>query len=48
MKDFFLQLKEKFMRPAEDDDLEKADQYVEVNHTQNKDEHSKVIVRLSY
>ncbi len=45
MKDFFLQLKEKFMRPAEDDDLEKADQYVEVNHTQNKDEHSKVIVR---
>ncbi len=45
MKDFFLQLKEKFMRPNEDDDLEKADQYVEVDHAQNKDEHSKVMVR---
>ncbi|HLD72013.1 MAG TPA: cell division protein SepF [Candidatus Nanoarchaeia archaeon] len=45
MKDFFLQLKEKFMRPTEDDDLDKADQYVEVDHAQNKDEHSKVIVR---
>lgn len=33
------------MRPADDDDLDKADQYVEVDHTQNKDEHSKVIVR---
>lgn len=45
MKDFFLQLKEKFMRPTEDDDLDKADQYVEVDHAQNKDEHSKVMVR---
>ena len=33
------------MRPTEDDDLDKADQYVEVDHAQNKDEHSKVIVR---
>lgn len=45
MKDFFLQLKEKFMRPAEDDSLDQADAYVEVNQNQNRDEHSKVMVR---
>ena len=45
MKDFFLQLKEKFSRPAEED-LEKEDTYVELGATSNKEEQqSKVIVR---
>src|SRR3989338_9458663 len=46
MKDFFLQLKEKFSRPAEEDNFEGKDDYVEVaNSGAPKEDKSKVIVR---
>lgn len=47
MKDFFLQLKDKFTKPVEEDDedLEQADNYVELGATPAKEEQSKVIVR---
>jgi len=46
MKDFFLNLKEKFTRPIEEEeDIEVADDYVELSTTSSKEEKSKVLVR---
>ncbi|MBU0470403.1 MAG: cell division protein SepF [Nanoarchaeota archaeon] len=46
MKDFLLQLKERFTRPAEEeDDSQEGENYVELGTTTKKDEKSKVIVR---
>ncbi|PIZ51873.1 hypothetical protein COY27_02200 [Candidatus Woesearchaeota archaeon CG_4_10_14_0_2_um_filter_33_13] len=47
MKDFFLQLKEKFSRPVEEEDLEQGDNYVELGNSSRKEEgqNTKVIVR---
>jgi SepF-like predicted cell division protein (DUF552 family) len=50
MKDFFLNMKEKFMRPAVDDDVEEYqsnnESYVEVGSEQQvKNDKSKVLVR---
>ncbi|MBT3814312.1 cell division protein SepF [Candidatus Woesearchaeota archaeon] len=46
MKDFFLQLKDKFAKPIEEDeDLEQTDTYVELGAAPSKDEQSKVLVR---
>ncbi|MBI2151206.1 cell division protein SepF [Candidatus Woesearchaeota archaeon] len=45
MKDFFLQLKEKFSRPSDDNALGAGESYVEVNSGSNKEEKAKVIVR---
>lgn len=47
MKDFFLQLKEKFTKPAEEDeDLDEApDDYVEVGSAAQKEDKSRVLVR---
>ena len=44
MKDFFLQLKEKFTKPAEDEYGE-GQNYVEVNSAAPKEDRSKVMVR---
>ena len=46
MKDFFLQLKDKFAKPIDDDEeLEQSDHYVELGAAQEKDEQTKVVVR---
>ncbi|MBS3124464.1 cell division protein SepF [Candidatus Woesearchaeota archaeon] len=45
MKDFFLQLKEKFSRPADDNMLGAGESYVEVDSGSSKEEKAKVIVR---
>ena len=46
MKDFFLQLKDKFAKPMEDEEeLEQSDHYVELGTAQEKDEQTKVVVR---
>ncbi|MBU0456743.1 MAG: cell division protein SepF [Nanoarchaeota archaeon] len=48
MKDFFLQLKEKFTRPTEEEeDFDRTDNYVELgaNASTTKEEKTKVIVR---
>ena len=46
MKDFFLQLKEKFAKPIEEEeDLEQVDEYVELDSTQSKEDKSHVVVR---
>ena len=46
MKDFFLQLKEKFAKPVEEEDLEQdSDEYLELGSTVQKEEKSKVLVR---
>ena len=44
MKDFFLQLKEKFFRPAEDES-DSGQSYVEVGPSSSKEEKSKILVR---
>lgn len=44
MKDFFLNLKEKFTRPADEDSSE-GEHYVELDSTPGKEEKSKVMVR---
>lgn len=43
MKDFFLHLKEKFTKPAEDEGL--GESYVEVDSGSGKEDKSKVLVR---
>jgi len=46
MKDFILQLREKFTKPIEEDeDMEQSDHYVELGSTPDKEEQSKVLVR---
>ncbi|MBT4805517.1 cell division protein SepF [Candidatus Woesearchaeota archaeon] len=46
MKDFFLQLKDKFAKPIEDEEeLEQSDHYVELGASSDKEEQSKVLVR---
>lgn len=46
MKDFFLQLKEIFTRPAEDEEeLEQGENYVEVGSAKGTDDKSRVLVR---
>ncbi|HLD00781.1 MAG TPA: cell division protein SepF [Candidatus Nanoarchaeia archaeon] len=47
MKDFFLQLKEKFSKPVEEEpEIERAEDYVELGSTSSqRDEKSKIIVR---
>ena len=46
MKDFFLQLKEKFAKPVEEEpEFEQSDDYLELGATPNKEEKSKVVVR---
>jgi len=44
MKDFFLQLKERFTRPAEDESMS-GESYVEVANSSNKEDKRKVTVR---
>ncbi|MBI4152361.1 cell division protein SepF [Candidatus Woesearchaeota archaeon] len=48
MKDFFLQLRERFLKPAEEEqtDVQSGEDYVELAHDQSgSDERSKVTVR---
>src|SRR3989344_4786268 len=47
MKDFFLQLKEKFSKPVEEEpEIERAEDYVELGSTSSqRDEKSKILVR---
>ncbi len=45
MKDFLLQLKERFTRPAEEEASEHDENYVQVSSGSQKDEKSKVVVR---
>ncbi len=46
MKDFLLQLREKFTKPVEDEEeFEENDSYVELGTTQTSEEKSKVLVR---
>jgi len=47
MKDFFLQLKEKFSKPVEEEDqhVEHTGDYVELESGSHKEERSKVMVR---
>jgi SepF-like predicted cell division protein (DUF552 family) len=47
MKDFFLQLKEKFSKPVEEeeDHIEPVDDYVELETASPKEEKSKIVVR---
>ncbi|PIN73970.1 hypothetical protein COV20_02550 [Candidatus Woesearchaeota archaeon CG10_big_fil_rev_8_21_14_0_10_45_16] len=46
MKDFFLQLKEKFARPVEEEmDEPQGDDYVELNSPAPREEKSRVLVR---
>lgn len=46
MKDFFLQLKEKFMRPAEEqEEVSTGENYVELDTGAPKEEKAKVLVR---
>lgn len=46
MKDFFLQLKEKFTRPVEDEEeLEQGENYVEVGSAKGADDKSRILVR---
>lgn len=45
MKDFFLQLREKFMKPAEEEAVENPDDYVELDSGSHKEERGKVLVR---
>ena len=46
MRDFFLQLKDKFTKPVEEEaELEQGDSYVEVDSESSKEERSKVVVR---
>ena len=44
MKDFFLQLKERFTRPADDESMS-GESYVEVANSSNKEDKRKVTVR---
>ncbi len=44
MKDFFLQLKEKFSKP-EEEDLPREEDYLEVSSPSHKEEKNKVLVR---
>jgi SepF-like predicted cell division protein (DUF552 family) len=47
MKDFFLNLKEKFNKPAEEEEFadEQDDTYVELDSTPHKEDKTKVLVR---
>ena len=46
MKDFLLQLKERFIKPVEEEEYEpQGDEYVEVNSHSSQDEKSRVLVR---
>lgn len=48
MKDFFLQLKERFSSPVEneaDEEVERVDEYVELGSAGQKEEKAKVLVR---
>lgn len=46
MKDFLLQLKEKFMRPSEEEDTQQGDNYVELEAgAASKEDKAKVMVR---
>ena len=46
MKDFFLQLKEKFAKPEEmEEEIEEISEYVEVGSSLPKEEKTKVIIR---
>ena len=46
MKDFLLQLREKFMKPAEaGEEMEEHGSYVELDSTPSKEEKSRVLVR---
>ena len=45
MKDFFLQLKEKFMKPAGEEQVENVNDYVELDSGAQKEDRSKVLVR---
>jgi len=45
MKDFWLGLKEKFTKPAEEEEPETPDSYVELDSNAPKEEKSKVVVR---
>lgn len=44
MKDFFLQLREKFLKPAEDEEMGSSSDYVEVSSA-GKEEKQRVMVR---
>ena len=47
MKDFFLQLKDKFTKPVEEEEIdpESGEAYVEVDSDESKEDRSKVMVR---
>jgi SepF-like predicted cell division protein (DUF552 family) len=46
MKDFFLQLKERFAKPAEtEEEIPAADDYVELGSQETRDEKARVLVR---
>jgi len=46
MKDFLLQLKERFTKPVEEEEFEpQGDEYVEVNSHEGQEEKSRVLVR---
>ncbi|SRR3989338_7409091 len=45
MKDFFLQLKERFTKPAEEPELEGGEDYLELGNAPAKEEKTKVLVR---
>ncbi|PIN76154.1 hypothetical protein COV17_03140 [Candidatus Woesearchaeota archaeon CG10_big_fil_rev_8_21_14_0_10_36_11] len=47
MKDFFLQLRDKFSRPVDEDENlgQQSEEYVELNSESQKEDRSKVIVR---
>jgi SepF-like predicted cell division protein (DUF552 family) len=45
MKDFLLQLKEKFTRPVEDEEDVRGESYVELGSSPSKEEKSRVTVR---
>ncbi len=47
MKDFLLQLKDKFAKPIEDDEIieEQSEEYLELGSSPTKEEQAKIIVR---
>ena len=45
MRDFFLRLKEKFAQPAEEEMVERPEDYVELETGAQKDSQAKVVVR---
>lgn len=45
MKDFLLQLKEKFMGPSEEEEAPEGDSYVELETSSSKEDKAKVLVR---